>query len=203
MITRLIETVVPTEYGQLRAYGYREDRQGQEHLALVRGDVRAMRDHGVLTRVHTECLSGDVFGSGRCDCGPQLRLALAMMAEEPAGVLVYLRGHGARGLGLVDRLRAHSRQDHGPGRGGPPDLDLFADARDHAAAVAILADLGVSTVRLLTNSPSEVRAVRRGGMAVREQVPLLTAVTPSNVVYLTTGMPRLGHVLARAVGDPR
>lgn len=203
MITRLLETVVPTEYGELRAYGYREDRTGQEHLALVRGDLAATRDHGVLTRVHTECLSGDVLGSGHCDCGPQLRLALAMMAEEPAGVLVYLRGHEGGGMGLVDRLRAHSRQGHVTSAEDPSLVDLLTGARDYPAAVGILHDLEVGAVRLLTNSAAKVRALRSGGVAVREQVPLLTAVTPANVAYLTTGMHRLGHVLAQAAGDRR
>lgn len=196
MITRVVETVLPTHVGEFRAFGHREVPSGQEHLTLVRGDLRDAREDGVLTRIHSECLTGDAFASARCDCGPQLRAALAAVAHEGTGVVVYLRGHEGRGIGLVDKLRAYALQD-----GGADTVDanlmlgLPADVRDYGSAVGILHDLGVAAVRLLTNNPDKVDALRDGGIAVREQVPLLTTVTTTNVVYLSTKMRRLGHSL--------
>lgn len=196
MIVRAVETVLPTEVGVFRALGYREEPGGQEHLALVRGDLRGLERQDVLTRVHSECLTGDAFASGRCDCGPQLRAALAAVAGERAGVVVYLRGHEGRGIGLVDKLRAYSLQDLGADTvDANLRLGLPADARDYRPAVDILHDLGVSAVRLLTNNPDKVEALRDGGIDVREQVPLFTQVTPTNVTYLRTKLHRLGHSL--------
>lgn len=200
MITRVAETVLPTESGHFRAFGHREQPGGQEHLTLVRGDLRGADARGVLTRVHSECLTGEAFTSLRCDCGPQLRAALAAVADEGVGVVVYLRGHEGRGIGLVDKLRAYSLQDHGVDTvDANLRLGLPADARDYGAAVGILHDLEVAAVRLLTNNPSKVDALRDGGIQVREQVPLRTEVTPINVVYLRTKMHRFGHSLAPLV----
>ena len=196
MIRRVAQTVLPTEHGDFRALGHRDEATGQEHLTLVRGDPRHHAGRGVLTRVHSECLTGDAFGSTRCDCGPQLRAALARVADEGTGIVVYLRGHEGRGIGLADKLRAYALQD-----GGADTVDanlrlgLPADARDYGAAVEILRDLGVGGVRLLTNNPDKVEALRAGGIDVRRQVPLLTGVTPHNVVYLHTKMDRFGHSL--------
>lgn len=196
MIIRVVETVLPTDFGEFRALGYRDETAGQEHLALVRGDLRDVAGKGVLTRVHSECLTGDVFASGRCDCGPQLRAALASVTEEGAGVVVYLRGHEGRGIGLVDKLRAYSLQDRGADTvDANLRLGLPADARDYRAAVGILHDLGITGVRLLTNNPDKVDALGEGGIDVREQVPLFAGVTPRNVTYLRTKMRRFGHSL--------
>lgn len=196
MIIRAAETVLPTDVGEFRALGYRDQPTGQEHLALVRGDVGDLMGSDVLTRVHSECLTGDALASGRCDCGPQLRAALAAVAEEGAGVIVYLRGHEGRGIGLVDKLRAYSLQDLGVDTvDANLRLGLPADARDYRPAVGILHDLGIGTIRLLTNNPAKVDALREGGIDVREQVPLFAGVTPTNLTYLRTKMRRLGHTL--------
>ena len=201
MTSRGVEAWIPTDFGRFRAYGYREERSGLEHLALVRGELRDATAAGVLTRIHSECLSGDVFGSSRCDCGPQLRAALAAIAREGTGLVVYLRGHEGRGIGLVDKLRAYSLQDRGIDTvDANLMLGLPADARDYGVAVDILRDLGVASVRLLTNNPDKVAALRKGGVVVGEQVPLLTKVTSANAFYLTTKMRRFGHTLGPLVG---
>jgi 3,4-dihydroxy 2-butanone 4-phosphate synthase/GTP cyclohydrolase II len=200
VITRVVETVLPTELGTFRAFGYRDAGTGQEHLALVHGDLHdALRD-GVLTRVHSECLTGDAFASARCDCGPQLRAALTAVTQEGAGVVVYLRGHEGRGIGLVEKLRAYSLQDRGFDTvDANLALGLPADARDYRPAVSILRDLGADAVRLLTNNPDKVAALRDGGIDVRQQMPLLTPVTAHNVGYLATKMVRFGHCLGAAL----
>ena len=196
MIERVVETSLPTDFGTFRALGFRDRQTGQEHLALVRGELADAGPDGVLTRVHSECLTGDVLTSARCDCGPQLRLALGAVAGEGTGVVVYLRGHEGRGIGLVDKLRAYALQDAGADTvDANLMLGLPADARDYGPAVAILADLGVASVRLLTNNPGKVAALRRGGIDVRRRLPLLASVTPANVDYLETKMVRFGHEL--------
>jgi 3,4-dihydroxy 2-butanone 4-phosphate synthase/GTP cyclohydrolase II len=181
MITRVVGTVLPTEAGAFRALGYRDGTTGHEHLALVCGELEQTGPDGVLAGVHSECLTGDALGSARCDCGPQLRASLSAVAREGAGVVVYLRGHEGLGIGLLDTLRTYELQDRGADtvdanlRLGPP-----SDARAYGAAVGILRDLGVGEVRLMTNNPDKVDALRAGGIVVREQVPLLTAVTQAN-----------------------
>ena len=160
----------------------------------------------MLARVHSECLTGDTLGSQRCDCGPQLRQSLRAVADEGVGVVVYLRGHEGRGIGLADKLRAYALQDRGADTvDANLRLGLPADARDYGAAPAILRDLGVGGVRLLTNNPDKVRALEQGGIAVHAQLPLLTEVTSSNVVYLRTKRDRFGHSLDAVlpVGDER
>jgi 3,4-dihydroxy 2-butanone 4-phosphate synthase/GTP cyclohydrolase II len=193
-VRRVVETVLPTDVGAFRALGHRDEATGQEHLTLVRGDVGAGVD--VLVRLHSECLTGDAFSSARCDCGPQLRASLERIAAAGAGVVVYLRGHEGRGIGLVDKLRAYALQDLGADTvDANLRLGLPADARDYGAGAAILADLEVRSVRLLTNNPDKVRALTDAGIDVREQVPLLTRVTQHNVVYLRTKQERFGHTL--------
>lgn len=193
-VRRVVETALPTDLGPFRALGHRDDATGQEHLTLVRGDVAARP--GVLVRLHSECLTGDAFGSARCDCGPQLRAAMEQVAAEGAGVVVYLRGHEGRGIGLVDKLRAYALQDLGADTvDANLRLGLPSDARDYGAGAAVLADLGVCSVRLLTNNPDKVRALVAAGIDVCEQVPLLTGVTEHNVVYLRTKQERFGHTL--------
>lgn len=196
MIRRIAETVLPTDLGDLRAHGYRDEESGAEHVALVRGDLRTHTDRGVLTRLHSECLTGDVFGSTRCDCGPQLRTALARVAQERIGVVVYLRGHEGRGIGLVDKLRAYALQDAGADTvDANLQLGLPADSRDYGAGVAILRDLDVQAIRLMTNNPAKVAAMAEGGIEVQETVSLHTPVTPQNVLYLCTKASRFGHTL--------
>jgi 3,4-dihydroxy 2-butanone 4-phosphate synthase/GTP cyclohydrolase II len=193
-VRRVAETVLPTDAGDFRAFGYRDRATGQEHLALVRGDVAGGTD--VLVRVHSECLTGDAFWSARCDCGPQLRASLERISDAGVGVVVYLRGHEGRGIGLLDKLRAYALQDLGADTvEANLRLGLPADARDFGAGAAILVDLGVRSVRLLTNSPDKVRALTDAGIDVREQVPLLVGVTAHNIVYLRTKQERFGHLL--------
>lgn len=202
-VARVVETVLPTDFGEFRAYGYREERSGQEHLALALGNLEHTEHPGLLTRIHSECLSGDVFGSGRCDCGPQLRDALAAVAEEGVGLVIYVRGHEGRGIGLVNKLRAYSLQDRGVDTvDANLMLGLPADGRNYGAALGILHDLGISAVRLLTNNPAKVAALQDGGVKVEKQVPLLTAVTAANAFYLETKMHRFRHTLGPQDGRP-
>jgi 3,4-dihydroxy 2-butanone 4-phosphate synthase/GTP cyclohydrolase II len=179
MITRVVGTVLPTEAGAFRALGYRDGTTGHEHLALVCGELEQTGPDGVLAGVHSECLTGDALGSARCDCGPQLRASLSAVAREGAGVVVYLRGHEG-GIGVLDKLRTYELQDLGADVDADLRLGLPPDARAYGAAVGILRDLGVGEVRLMTNNPDKVDALRAGGIVVREQVPLLTAVTQAN-----------------------
>ncbi|WP_052850855.1 bifunctional 3,4-dihydroxy-2-butanone-4-phosphate synthase/GTP cyclohydrolase II [Streptomyces avicenniae] len=193
-VHREAETSLPTEHGPFRAYGYRAAADGAEHLALVAGDLGDGED--VLVRVHSECLTGDVLGSQRCDCGPQLRASMQRVQAEGRGVVLYLRGHEGRGIGLLSKLRAYELQERGRDTlDANLDLGLPADARDYAAGARILADLGVRSLRLLTNNPDKAAALTRHGLRVtgREAVP----VTPGehNLRYLRTKRDRMGHDL--------
>ncbi|MFD9667140.1 bifunctional 3,4-dihydroxy-2-butanone-4-phosphate synthase/GTP cyclohydrolase II [Rhodococcus sp. NPDC059968] len=184
---------IPTKYGVLTAHGYRDVVTGVEHLALVHGDLG--NGHSVLTRIHSECLTGDVLGSGRCDCGDQLDTTLHMIGEEGRGVLVYLRGHEGRGIGLVDKLRAYALQD-----GGLDTVDanlrlgLPVDARDYTAGAHILDDLGIMSTRLLTNNPDKASCLTGCGIET-QRVPLHTTATIHNLPYLDAKRRRLGHDL--------
>ncbi len=194
---RVAETRLPTAFGDFRAFGYRISVDGSEHVALVHGDLDALReDVPVLTRVHSECLTGDVFGSQRCDCGPQLDEALERIVAEGRGVVVYLRGHEGRGIGLVAKLQAYQLQDGGRDTvDANLDLGLPADARHYAAASQILRDLGVTSVRLLTNNPDKTHNLEAYGVPVAEQVPLSSHPTDDNLTYLRTKRDRMGHHL--------
>ncbi|WP_461110492.1 3,4-dihydroxy-2-butanone-4-phosphate synthase [Streptomyces calidiresistens] len=192
-VRREASTALPSEYGPFRAHGYRA-ADGVEHIALVAGDPGGAED--LVVRVHSECLTGDVLGSQRCDCGPQLRASLARIAEEGRGVLVYLRGHEGRGIGLLPKLRAYELQEHGRDTlDANLELGLPADARDYAVAARVLEDLGVRSIRLLTNNPDKVDALRRHGLTVtaREAVPV--SVGEHNLRYLRTKRDRMGHEL--------
>ncbi len=184
---------LPTRYGTFDAVAFRDD-DGIEHLALVRGDVAGRDD--VLVRVHSECLTGDLMGSRRCDCGPQLDRALQEVAASEAGVVVYVRGHEGRGIGLVDKLRAYALQEQGADtvdanlRLGHPQ-----DARDYASAAALLTHLDVRGVRLLTNNPAKLEALVAAGIAVHDRLPIEVAPTADNLAYLTTKRDRMGHHL--------
>ena len=200
LVTRVAETVIPNAYGEWRAYGYRSDIDGAEHLALVLGNVGAVDgdDNGgedVLVRVHSECLTGDVFGSERCDCGAQLEASMAKIAERGQGVVLYLRGHEGRGIGLLSKLQAYELQDAGVDTvDANLRLGLPVDAREYSVAAQLLDDLSVRSVRLLTNNPAKVDALASHGFDVF-RVPLPPLTTPYNLRYLTTKRDRLGHQL--------
>jgi 3,4-dihydroxy 2-butanone 4-phosphate synthase/GTP cyclohydrolase II len=189
---------MPTVFGDFRAVGYRNSLDGGEHLALVMGDVAAAADRGeaVLTRVHSECLTGDILGSLRCDCGAQLEAALRLIAREGCGVLVYLRGHEGRGIGLAHKVTAYALQEQGL---DTVDANLAqglpVDARSYGVGAQILADLGVSRIRLLTNNATKANGLAGYGLSIVERVPLTTSPTPQNVRYLRTKRDRLGHQL--------
>jgi 3,4-dihydroxy 2-butanone 4-phosphate synthase / GTP cyclohydrolase II len=200
LVERVAMTRLPTRHGDFTAYGYRSTIDGSEHLALVYGDISG--DEPVLTRVHSECLTGDVFGSQRCDCGPQLEEALERVADLGRGVVVYLRGHEGRGIGLVSKLEAYALQDAGRDTvDANLDLGLPADARHYGAASQVLRDLGVSHVRLLTNNPEKSAALADFGVAVDDQVPLTPHPNPHNLRYLRTKRDRMGHQIPDLPGD--
>ncbi len=197
-VQRLAETELPTRHGQFTAFGYRITVDGSEHVALVYGDPAALRDGTpVLTRVHSECLTGDVFGSERCDCGPQLDEALGLVVKEGRGVVIYLRGHEGRGIGLLAKLQAYQLQDGGRDTvDANLDLGLPADARHYGAATQILRDLGVASVRLLTNNPDKTSSLESYGVPVAERVGLTPRPNDHNLAYLMTKRDRMGHHLA-------
>ncbi|NYG56041.1 bifunctional 3,4-dihydroxy-2-butanone-4-phosphate synthase/GTP cyclohydrolase II [Nocardioides perillae] len=193
-VERVAETRLPTRSGDFTAVGYRITVDGSEHVALVHGDVSG--DAPVLTRVHSECLTGDVFGSHRCDCGPQLQEAMDRIVAEGRGVVVYLRGHEGRGIGLVAKLQAYQLQDGGRDTvDANLDLGLPADARHYGTATQVLRDLGVTSVRLLTNNPEKVRSLEDFGITVTERVPLTLHPNDHNLAYLLTKRDRMGHDL--------
>lgn len=197
LVDRVAVTRLPTRHGTFTAVGYADRLDGSEHLAVVSGDLvdgRLADGRDVLVRVHSECLTGDVLGSRRCDCGPQLDAALSAIAEMGRGVVVYLRGHEGRGIGLLAKLQAYALQDAGLDTvDANLELGLPADAREYAAAAQILADLGVSSVRLLTNNPAKVGALGRYGVEVVERIALAVGAGPENVSYLRTKRDRMGH----------
>lgn len=196
-VVREAETRLPTRHGDFTAIGYTITVDGSEHVALVYGDPATLTEDGpVLTRVHSECLTGDVFGSSRCDCGPQLDEALARIVEEGRGVVVYLRGHEGRGIGLVAKLQAYQLQDGGRDTvDANLDLGLPADARHYGAATQILKDLGIGEVRLLTNNPDKVSSLEDYGIKVAQRVPLTPHPNDHNLSYLLTKRDRMGHEL--------
>ncbi|WP_030420888.1 bifunctional 3,4-dihydroxy-2-butanone-4-phosphate synthase/GTP cyclohydrolase II [Streptomyces sp. SCSIO 75703] len=193
-VRREAEVSLPTRHGAFTAYGYRSTVDGVEHVALVHGDLGDGRD--VLVRLHSECLTGDVFGSQRCDCGPQLDASLDRIRSEGRGVVVYLRGHEGRGIGLMSKLRAYELQERGRDTlDANLELGLPADARDYGAGARILRDLGVGTVRLLTNNPDKAAALTRHGIDVTERVPMPVQAGEHNLRYLRTKRDRMGHDL--------
>jgi 3,4-dihydroxy 2-butanone 4-phosphate synthase / GTP cyclohydrolase II len=193
-VQRVASTRLPTEYGEFQAFGYRDTVTGTEHVALVRGDVGDGED--LLVRVHSECLTGDVLGSTRCDCGPQLRAALARVADEDRGVVLYVRGHEGRGIGLLHKLQAYQLQDAGHDTvDANLELGLPADARDYGTGAQILADLGVRSMRLLTNNPAKRAGLEGYGLRIVGREPLPAHVTDDNLTYLRTKRDRMGHDL--------
>jgi 3,4-dihydroxy 2-butanone 4-phosphate synthase/GTP cyclohydrolase II len=200
LVERVAETRLPTGHGEFTAYGYRSSIDASDHLALVYGDISG--EEPVLTRVHSECLTGDVFGSQRCDCGPQLDEALERVVQAGRGVVVYLRGHEGRGIGLVSKLEAYALQDAGRDTvDANLDLGLPADARHYGAASQVLRDLGVTRVRLLTNNPEKSEALTDFGVTVEAQLPLTPRPNPHNLHYLRTKRDRMGHAIPDLPGD--
>ncbi len=194
LVERVAIAKLPTPYGDWRIMGYRNSLDGNESLALLFGEPEGKPD--VLVRMHSECLTGDVFRSLRCDCGPQLDLAMARIAEEGEGVIVYLRGHEGRGIGLLHKLRAYELQDNGADTvEANLSLGLPNDSRDYGIGAMILADLGFSTLRLLTNNPAKRAALSGFGLSIVDRVPVEVRPNPSNAFYLRTKAERMGHDL--------
>jgi 3,4-dihydroxy 2-butanone 4-phosphate synthase/GTP cyclohydrolase II len=188
------EARIPTRYGDFRAVGFRSLVDEREHVAFVRGDIGDGED--VLVRVHSECLTGDVFGSERCDCGKQLDAALATVAAAGRGIVLYIRGHEGRGIGLLSKLKAYELQDSGADTvEANLLLGLPADSRDYGIGAQILADLGVRSMHLLTNNPTKRAGLEGYGLRITARVPLATGVTADNLRYLTTKRDRMGHDL--------
>jgi 3,4-dihydroxy 2-butanone 4-phosphate synthase/GTP cyclohydrolase II len=194
-VERVVETVLPTEHGVFTAVGYRTAADDGEHVALVYGDLSDGED--VLVRVHSECLTGDVFGSRRCDCGPQLDAALERVAAAGRGVILYMRGHEGRGIGLLHKLQAYQLQDRGFDTvDANLELGLPADARDYGTGAQILADLGIRSMRLLTNNPAKRAGLEGYGLRVTGREELPVRLHPENVRYLRTKRDRMGHLFA-------
>src|SRR5881398_3626814 len=193
LIERVVSTRLPTGFGEFTAVGYRSLVDDKHHVALVKGDVAGKED--VLVRVHSECLTGDVFHSLRCDCGEQLEAALAMIEREGEGVLLYLSQEG-RGIGLLNKLRAYRLQEDGFDTvEANLKLGLPADLRDYGIGAQILVDLGLSSIRILTNNPKKIRGLEGYGLSVTDQVPIQAVPNPHNEAYLKAKRERLGHTL--------
>jgi 3,4-dihydroxy 2-butanone 4-phosphate synthase / GTP cyclohydrolase II len=192
LVERVVEARIPTQHGEFHAVGYRSLVDDRQHVALVMGDIGDGTD--VLVRVHSECLTGDVFGSRRCDCGEQLDQALAKIHDEGRGVLLYIRGHEGRGIGLLNKLAAYELQDRGLDTvDANVDLGLPVDARDYGVGSQILYDLGVRTMRLMTNNPTKRAGIGGYGLEIVDRIPLTTKANPHNRRYLDTKAIRMGH----------
>jgi 3,4-dihydroxy 2-butanone 4-phosphate synthase/GTP cyclohydrolase II len=194
LVRRVAEARVPTDWGEFTCYAYESLLDGETHLAMVRGAVQGEAD--VLVRVHSECLTGDVFGSLRCDCGVQLDAAMQRVSEEGLGVVVYLRGHEGRGIGIAHKLRAYGLQDAGHDTvDANIELGLPVDSREYGIGAQILVDLGITTMRLMTNNPAKRGGLEGFGLEVTGRVPLESAPNPENIHYLRTKRERMGHLL--------
>jgi len=184
---------MPTDYGDFSLYLYRSKVDGQHHLALVRGDISGGKN--VLVRVHSECLTGDVFGSRRCDCGPQLHQAMRQVAEAGCGVIVYMRQEG-RGIGLAPKIKAYKLQEQGYDTvEANQKLGYGMDLREYGLGAQILVDLGLKTIRLLTNNPRKIVGLEGYGLQITQQVPIRVKPNPHNARYLKTTRDKLGHLL--------
>ncbi|MDV5144362.1 bifunctional 3,4-dihydroxy-2-butanone-4-phosphate synthase/GTP cyclohydrolase II [Streptomyces sp. SBC-4] len=200
-VRREAEVQLPTAHGDFTAYGYRSTVDGVEHVALVHGEIGDGED--LLVRVHSECLTGDIFHSLRCDCGPQLQASMDRIQEAGRGVVVYLRGHEGRGIGLLSKLRAYELQEQGRDTlDANLELGLPADARDYAAGAQILVDLGVRGLRLMTNNPDKIEALTRYGLRVEGREPMPVQAGEHNLRYLRTKRDRMGHDLPWLDGSP-
>jgi 3,4-dihydroxy 2-butanone 4-phosphate synthase/GTP cyclohydrolase II len=194
LVRRVSEARIPTDWGDFTCYVYESLLDGEQHIALVRGAVQGEED--VLVRVHSECLTGDVFGSLRCDCGVQLDAALKKIAEDGLGALIYLRGHEGRGIGIGHKIRAYSLQDQGHDTvDANLELGLPVDSREYGIGAQILVDLGITTLRLMTNNPSKYGGLDGFGLQITGRVPLQSEPNPENLQYLRTKRERMGHLL--------
>jgi 3,4-dihydroxy 2-butanone 4-phosphate synthase / GTP cyclohydrolase II len=194
LVRRISEARIPTKYGEFTAYVFESLLDGTEHMAFVRGEVAGKQD--VLVRVHSECLTGDVFGSIRCDCGLQLDLALERVAMEEEGVIVYLRGHEGRGIGLGHKLRAYTLQDQGRDTvEANVELGFPIDSREYGIGSQILVDLGITTMRVMTNNPAKYGGLEGYGLEIVERVPLRSRPTDENIAYLRAKQEKMGHLL--------
>jgi len=194
LVRRVSEARIPTKYGDFTAYVFGSLLDDVEHIAFVRGEVAGKKD--VLVRVHSECLTGDVFGSLRCDCGVQLDTALGQVAAEGEGVVVYLRGHEGRGIGLGHKMRAYRLQEEGRDTvEANEDLGLPVDSREYGIGAQILVDLGVTTMRLMTNNPAKYGGLEGFGLEIVDRVPLATIPTSENIAYLRAKQQKMGHLL--------
>mgnify|MGYP003389039906 FL=1 len=192
-VTRKVRTRIPTDYGDFQLCYYSNTQDKKEHLALFMGELS--NTEPVLARIHSECFTGDVLGSRRCDCGEQLDKSLSVISQAGSGVLVYLRQEG-RGIGLLEKLRAYNLQDGGLDTvDANLELGHEADARDYSLAALILRDLGVESVQLITNNPVKIEALENSGIEVTERVSLDIAANPDNVSYLRTKAQRMNHIL--------
>lgn len=193
LVDRVTEARIPTAYGEFRAVAY-ESHDGREHVAFVKGDVAGRQN--VLVRVHSECFTGDVLGSIRCDCGTQLAESMKKIQAEGEGVIVYIRGHEGRGIGLRHKLEAYALQDKGFDTvEANVELGFAPDSRDYGVGAQILVDLGVTTMRLLTNNPTKRAGLEGYGLEIVERVPLQSVPNPENIRYLTTKKEKMGHLL--------
>jgi 3,4-dihydroxy 2-butanone 4-phosphate synthase / GTP cyclohydrolase II len=194
LVSKVAEATIPTPFGEFRSIAYESSVDGRTHVALVRGDIGDGAD--VLTRVHSECLTGDVFGSLRCDCGDQLERAMELIGDEGRGVILYIRGHEGRAIGITHKLRAYELQERGRDTvEANLELGFPADQRDYGTGAQILCDLGVRSMRLLTNNPEKRAGLEGHGLAIVERLPLQTDPRPQNVGYLRAKREKLGHLL--------
>ena len=199
LVERVVEARIPTEHGTFNAVGFRSLIDDRQHIALVMGELGD--GERVLTRVHSECLTGDVFGSLRCDCGDQLDLALGRVAAEGRGVVLYIRGHEGRGIGLLHKLAAYRLQDEGLDTvDANVNLGLPVDSRDYGVGAQILYDLGVRSMRLMTNNPTKRAGIEGYGLSIVEQVPLSIEANEENRDYLRTKASRMGHQMDLGTG---
>jgi 3,4-dihydroxy 2-butanone 4-phosphate synthase/GTP cyclohydrolase II len=194
LVRRIAEARIPTRWGDFTCYAYESLLDGEQHVALVKGTVAGERD--VLVRVHSECLTGDVFGSLRCDCGVQLDSAMELMAQEGHGALVYLRGHEGRGIGIGHKIRAYSLQEQGRDTvEANLELGLPEDSREYGIGAQILVDLGITTMRVITNNPAKYGGLEGFGLEITGRVPTVVAANPENIAYLRTKRDRMGHLV--------
>lgn len=194
LVMRLAEARIPTEFGEFRGVGFESLVDGAHHVALIKGEVEGKER--VLVRMHSECLTGDVFGSRRCDCGDQLSMAMQQIAEAGEGVVLYFRGHEGRGIGIIHKLAAYALQDQGRDTvEANLDLGLPADARDYGMGAQILSDLNMISMRLMTNNPAKRAGLEAHGLNIVEQVPLQAVLTAENRSYLETKVAKMGHVI--------
>ncbi|MGH2812181.1 MAG: GTP cyclohydrolase II, partial [Actinomycetota bacterium] len=194
LVERIATARIPTPYGDFIGHAYKAVIEGGDYVAFVKGEVAGEKD--TLVRVHSQCLTGDVFGSGRCDCGAQLDAALQKIAEEGRGVVLYVMGHEGRGIGIVHKIRAYELQEQGLDTvDANVELGFQPDPRDYGLGMQVLSDLGVTSMRLMTNNPAKYAGLEGHGLSVTERVSLETSPTAENIRYLRTKRDRLGHLL--------